>query len=228
MAAATGGHACGEGDGLGTDVGVGLLVAADVVDEKLLFLALAEALDEGADAGLARVVGREASRVGQTGLEEVERDDALAAGGGDLLVIKQANFFENLKAAQIVVAEAHPKAHGFDTLDVLRERVNLVVTHQIEFVAANLGKVVVGGPRVVGIGAPFPVLKAAGVLDDLAQVDLGIEVRRKKAAVAAVVHVHDVDGGDAVEFVTHGVGAVGVDDAGVESRAEDGGHSLWV
>jgi hypothetical protein len=52
-------HAGGVGDALAADLGVGVLVVGDVVDEDLALLAVLHALHQVADAGLAGVVRRQ-------------------------------------------------------------------------------------------------------------------------------------------------------------------------
>ena len=68
---------------------------------------------------------------------------------------------------------------------------------------------------------PFPVDPRID-LDELAQVDLMIEIGGEISAVASGVDVHDVDGVDGIEMAFHGQGAVGVHDAGVKTHAQDG------
>ncbi len=63
-------------------------------------------------------------------------------------------------------------------------------------------------------------------LDELAEVDLRVEVGREVAAVAAGVDVEDVDRVDRVEVLLDGEGGVGIDDTGVEAGAEHGGDAL--
>src|SRR5690606_41249347 len=63
------------------------------------------------------------------------------------------------------------------------------------------------------------------VLDEFPEVDFGIEVGGEIAAVAARVHVDDVDRFDFVEVRVHGVAPVSVDDAGIEAGTQDGGDA---
>ena len=63
-------------------------------------------------------------------------------------------------------------------------------------------------------------------LDELAEVDLRVEVGGEVAAVAAGVDVEDVDRVDRVEVLLDGERGVGIDDTGVEAGAEHGGDAL--
>ena len=53
-------------------------MVADVVEEDLAGLAVLLALEQGADAGLAGVVGSERCRVGQYGLDQLQGHHFLA------------------------------------------------------------------------------------------------------------------------------------------------------
>ena len=76
-------HAGGVGDGLAADLGKGFGVVADVVEEDLAGLAVLLALEQGADAGLAGVVGSERCRVGQYGLDQLQGPESSFTGCSD-------------------------------------------------------------------------------------------------------------------------------------------------
>ncbi len=63
-------------------------------------------------------------------------------------------------------------------------------------------------------------------LDELAEVDLRVEVGGEVAAVTAGVDVEDVDRVDRVEVLLDGERGVGIDDTGVEAGAEHRGDAL--
>ena len=76
-----------------------------------------------------------------------------------------------------------------------------------------------------GVLLPLPVDPGPD-LDELAEVDLRVEVGGEILAVAAGVDIQDVDGVDLVEVAFDRQGAVGVDHARIEPHAEDGGQAL--
>ena len=80
MAAATGGTPGGVADALRLHFGVGLGVIGHLVDEHLPRLAVLGALDDVADARLAGVAGGQALRVGQHGLDHLQRDRLATTG----------------------------------------------------------------------------------------------------------------------------------------------------
>ncbi len=59
-------------------------------------------------------------------------------------------------------------------------------------------------------------------LDELSEVDLGVEVGGEVPTMSTRVHIEDVDGVDGVEVLLGRQRAVRVDHSGVESGAEDG------
>src|SRR5690606_41041483 len=76
-----------------------------------------------------------------------------------------------------------------------------------------------------GVRLPLAVFPGPDGLDEFPEVDFGIEVGGEVAAVAARVHVDDVDRFDFVEVRVHGVAPVSVDDAGIEAGTQDGGDA---
>src|SRR5690606_28008162 len=101
---------CRIGDGLAAYFFVTLFVVADVVDHHLVRLAVFGALDQIADAGLARVSGGQRGRVGQYGLDDFERHDFLTTGGRDRLFGQKTQVLQDGEDIDVVVAKTHPEA----------------------------------------------------------------------------------------------------------------------
>src|SRR5690606_6849582 len=72
---------------------------------------------------------------------------------------------------------------------------------------------------------PLAVLPRPDPAGELAEIDLRVEIGGEVAAVASGIDVDDVDRVDAVETGIMRIFGVGVDDAGVEAGAEDGGDA---
>ena len=132
---------------------------------------------------------------------------------------------EHREDVDVVVAEAHPEADAV-RVDVLRQRMQLVMAVQVDRLLSDDREIVDALDGVGGILLPLPVDPGPD-FDEFAEVDLRVEVRRKILAVTAGVDIHDVDRVDLVEVALDGQGAVGIDHARVESGAEDGGHALF-
>jgi len=199
-------------------------VVRDLVDEHLARLAVLDALDDVADAGLAGVAGGQGLGVGQEGLDHLQRHHLLAGAQGHRQVRQEAEGAQDGEDIDVVVAEAHPEADAVG-VDVLRERVQLVVAVEVHRAHPRHREVVDALHRVRRVLLPLPVDPGPD-LDELAEVDLGVEVGGEVLAVAAGIDVEDVDGVDGIEEVLRRQGAVGVDHAGVETDAEDGREAL--
>ena len=111
-------------------------MVGDLVDEDLALFAVLPALDEVADAGLAGVAGRERLRVGQQRLDDLERHHLLAGRQRHRQVREKAERAQHGEDIDVVVAEAHPEADAVG-VDVLRQRVQLVVAVQVDRAAGR-------------------------------------------------------------------------------------------
>ena len=139
-------------------------------------------------------------------------------------MIQEAERAQHGEDVDVVVAEAHPESDAVG-VDVLVERVQFVVAVQVDRALSGHREVVDALHRVGRVLFPLPVDPGPD-LNKLAEVDFRVEVGGKIFTVTAGVDVQDVDGVDLVEVVLLRQGAVGVDHAGVEAHAEDGGQSL--
>ena len=213
-------HPGGIADGLGFHFLVARRVVADVVDEDFLPLPVLLALHQRADAGVAGVALGQGGRIGQNGLEDLERHDFDALGGLDGFFGQHADVLQNVEHVDVMVAESHPEPDAL-RVNVAGQGMDFVVARQIDRLGAHDGEI--KHPFLVVDGTADPLAVDPGPrLGELAEVDFRIEVGREILAVAACVDVKDVDGVDPVEMALGGQRAVGVDDAGVEADAQDG------
>src|SRR4029079_8868144 len=94
---------------------------------------------------------------------------------------------------EVLVAERHPEADAAEPSHVQDERLELFVMEKIRLPRADAGEVEDARDLHRLRLDPAAVFPVAAVLRDLAEVDLWVEVGRKRLAVAAVVAIHDVD-----------------------------------
>lgn len=216
-----GGYAGGVAHALGTGFFVGGFVAAVVPDVVGALLAVFDATDAAADAGLAGVVFAEATGVGQYRLEEFEGDDfhTFVHDGGDA---GHTDVLDDAQVGQVLIAEGHPEARPFEGGEVLDERLQLLVVNQVRIFGADVG-VVDDLHDLVGFGFyPLAVFPVAAFLRDLADVDFRVEVGGEGFAMVACIGIDDVEVMDFIEEVLGGAGGEDARHAGVETAAEDG------
>src|SRR5690606_25318339 len=106
--------------------------------------------------------------------------------------------------------------------DEPRERLELLVIEEIDLSRTDRRKVEGVGDRERVRLLPRAILVVAALRGDLADVDLGVEVRREGVTVLARVAVEDVDRLDRVEVVLERVHAEDARHAGIESAAGEG------
>src|SRR5690554_6766211 len=68
---------------------------------------------------------------------------------------------------------------------------------------------------------PLAIFPITPVLRNLADVDLGVEIRREGMAVAPAIAIEDIDGVDLIEELLLSVGAEDVRHARIEAGAEE-------
>ena len=107
----------------------------------------------------------------------------------------------------------------------LREGFDLLVVQQVHILLADL----IEGIRALNAHsrdfdpvAVFPITAGRG---NLAQVDLRVEVCRKRITVVAAVAVQNIDGIDGIKLVLFGVGAVRLRNTRVKAAAEQCGEA---
>ena len=195
-------------------------MVADVVDEHGLRLAVLRAARQAADAGAPLGQRPQARRVGQHGLQELQRDDFLPVVD-HRVDARHADVLQHLQVVQVVVGERHPEARAPHLGEVLHEGFELLVVHQVDLLRADALREVehaADGKRIRFLPAAlFPVLAACR---DLADVDLRVEVGREGLAVLAGVAVDDVELVDHVELVLVQPRREHVGHARVEAAAE--------
>src|SRR5882724_8098536 len=108
---------------------VRLGVVADVVDEVALALAVLDAFAQTADRCLAGVARGERRRVRQQRAQELDRHDLLALEV-DLVDPRHADVLKHLEVLEVRLAERHPEPDAAQALEVLDERLELLVIEQ--------------------------------------------------------------------------------------------------
>ena len=198
-----------------------------VVDEQLARLAILGALDQVADAGLAGIARRQRGGIGQHGLDHLERNDFQAFGGAHWLLGEQAEVLQHGEDVDVMLAEAHPET-DVRHVEVLGERVHLIMTGQVEALFAHDRQVVGAFDLEHAIGRPLAVLPAVNLTGEFAEIDFRVEIGGEILAVGTGVDVEDVDRLDLVEVFLLRQGGIGVDHARVEAGTEDGGDALFL
>ena len=98
----------------------------------------------------------------------------------------------------------------------------LIVTGQIDGLAAHYREIIIHPDGVNFLQHPFAVDPGPDFFE-LAKIDLRVEVRGEILAVAAGVHIQNIDGVDGVEIIFFGESAPGVDHARIKADAQNGG-----
>src|SRR5690606_33466447 len=120
----------------------------------------------------------------------------------------------------VVIAEAHPEA-DMRHIEVLRERMDLVMARQVSGAGADDRKVPFLADLEHLVLGPLAVLPRPDATGELAEVRLRIKVGREVAAMVACIHVDDIDGVERVEIFLRCNRRIGVDHARVEASTED-------
>ncbi|QTK81390.1 Hypothetical protein AT6N2_L0473 [Agrobacterium tumefaciens] len=220
-------NAGGVGNALRTDFFVSVLVVGHIVDEDFAFLAVLDTLDDIADTGLADVIGRERGRIGQHGLDHLERHDFQTFRRLDRLFGQEAKVLQHGEDVDVVIAEAHPEAH-IGTVHVLGKRMHLVMAGHISLLLADDGQIEFLANFEHLVRLPLAILPGINDAREFAEIDFRIEVGGEPAAVAAGVDIDDIDRRDLVEILILGKARIGVDHARVETDAENGGNALFL
>ena len=189
-----------------------------------MLLAVLQATDAAADAGLALVVLSQVLRIRQYGLQELERHDFHAVVV-HLVDAGHADVLDHAQVGQVFLPEGHPEAGALDGREVLHQRLQLLVVKQVGVARPDvrIGQVLVDfhGFRL----HPFSILIVTSVLGNLADVDFRVEVGGESLMMVARVAVHDVQILDFIEMVLGSVCRVHAGHTRVESAAEDGGQA---
>ena len=213
-----------------------------------MLFAASESTDAASYARLAVVVLAQVLRVGQHGLEELQRDDLDLDGlggfiGGSLPHVPCSLFFcerslvhhfvdaahadvlNDVEVGEVLLAEGHPETGTLDGGIVDDERLYLFVVEQVALLGADAGI----GQGLVNLHRfrldVLAVLPIESFLRYLADVDFGVEVRGESFMMVARVAIDDVE---VLQFVEVVLGGVGGEDAGhtrVEAAAQNGTES---
>ena len=185
-----------------------------------LLLAILDTSDTATDGRLTRVVLTELTGVRQDRLEELDGDD-LDAVVEDGVDTRDTDILHDTQVGQVLLPEGHPEACTADRGIVLHERLQLLVVEEVRLTHPDIG-IGQGLVDLLRLGlAPLPILVVLTLLSDLADVDLGIEVRGEGLVVVPTVAVYDIEVVDLIEVV---LGSIGGEDPGhpwVEATAQD-------
>ena len=156
---------------------------------------------------LPLVRGPSVAGSGSSAFEELDRHDLVALkldrGGG-----QHADVLQTLHVGQIGLTEGHEEADALHARNILRQGLDLLVVEQVHVLVADLIEVVLALDAHRRDFNPVTVLPVRAGRGYLTQIDLRVEVGRKRVAVVAAVAVQDVDGVDFIEQVLLCVSAV--------------------
>ena len=158
-------------------------------------------------------------RLGQQGLQELDRND-LAALERHRLDRGHADVFQHFEVLQIAVAERHPEADALDLGIEFRQRFQLLMIHEVHVLlthALEVEDLFVAQRRAFDPLAVLPVTRVGG---HFAQIDLGVEVGREGQARVAAVAVQDVQRLDGIQQMLLDVGGEDRGHAGIEARTQ--------
>ena len=98
----------------------------------------------------------------------------------------------------------------------------LIVTGQIDGLTAHYREIIIHPDGVDFLQHPFAVDPGPDFFE-LAEIDFRVEICGEIFAVAAGVHIQNVDGVDGIEIILFGEGAPGVHHARIKADAQNGG-----
>jgi hypothetical protein len=101
--------------------------------------------------------------------------------------------------SEVLFAKGHPESNSPQSFDVLGQALQLLVVEQVGLAHAHAREVVVHLHRERISLFPLTCLPISPALRDLANVDLGIEVRGECVAMTSAVAIENIDGLDFVE-----------------------------
>ena len=153
------------------------------------------------------------------GHEEADALDALqvAAEGLELLVVEKVHVLLADLVEHVLALDRHRRR-----LDPVALVIGLLVLDRNAMLVKNRRRPLFTSTAFRHLLVRHPVRSLRG---HLADVDLGIEVRRERIPVVAAVAVEDVQGLDRVEIMLLRIGREDLRDAGVEAAAEDRGEA---
>ena len=184
-------YACCVAYPLHTSFLVGCLMAAVIIYVICTLLTVLQSTDTTSDRGFSVVVLAQVLRVGQYGLEELQRYDfhAVVINGVNAC---HAYILDNSQMCQVFLSESHPEACPLDGREVLYQRFQFFVVKQVGVTRTNVGII----QRLVyfqRLGSdPLTVFIIASVLGDFADVDFRIEVGSEGFVVVAGITVHNI------------------------------------
>ena len=144
----------------------------------------------------------------------------LDRGGG-----QHADVLQTLHVGQIGLTEGHEEADTLHARNILRQGLDLLVVEQVHVLVADLIEVVLALDAHRRDLHPVTILPVRTGRGYLTQIDLRVEVGRKRIAVVAAVAVQNVDGVDFIEQVLLCVSAVRLRYTRVKAGAEQSGQT---
>ena len=126
-----------------------------------------------------------------------------------------------------MVAEAHPEA-DIGRTHILGQRMDLVMARHIGLLLADHRQIEFMADLEHLVRGPFIVLPGVDHAGEFAEIDFRVEIGGEILAVITGIDVDNVDIGDSVDIIILGKTRIGVDDARIEARAEDGVTPLSV
>ena len=231
-------HAGGVANTLHAGLLVGSLVRAVVINIVGVLLAVkADTANAATDACLAVVVFAEVLRIGQHGLEELQRHNlhcrhTTAVGKGCLILhlvdAAHADVLYHVEVGQVLLPEGHPETCPLDGREVDDQALYLLVVEQVALLRPDVGV----GEGLVYLHRlsldVFAVLVVEALLRYLADVYLGVEIGGEGLVVVAGIAVHDVKVVNLLEMVLGGIGGEDAGHAWVEAAAQYGAEARFL
>lgn len=204
-------------DSLRADLFEALFVIADIVNVNGFIFAVLYAGDDVADAGFALGGFAKVARVGEHGLQELERDDFHAVVNNRINT-SHANVLEDFEMLEVIRREGHPELSPADGRDVFDQAFHFFMIHTVDFICANFlrageASVHAHGGRFLEC-ALFPMAARGRYLTD---VDFRVEVGGESHAMIAAVDINDVQCMDFVEMVLESPSGEDIGNAGVKA-----------
>ena len=136
-----------------------------------------------------------------------------------------ADVLDHAQVRKVLLSERHPEACALDRGEVDHQALDFLVVEQVALARSDVGI----GQRLMNFERfglhPLAILPVQALLRDLADIDLGVEVRGKGLSVITRVAVDDIQVVNFVKVVLGGVGVKIDVTPGVKSAAEDGAKS---
>ena len=192
------------------------MMAAIIVHVISQFFSVLHPTDTATDTGLAFIVFTQILRVGQHGLEKLQRNDFHPIVI-HLVYACHTDILNHAQMRKVFLPESHPETGTLDGREVFHQRFEFFVEQQIRVARTDvrIRQVLMDfhGLRL----HPLSVLVITPVLRDFADVDFRIEVCGKSLMMVPRIAVHDVQVMDFVEIMFGRVCRIHAGNARVET-----------